>query len=397
MSCPEIETRGPRARPPRRLRWIVTASAAGLALLTVTYTLAWPQEMYGNLALLTEVLTNIQKDYVAEVDSPRLVHDAIVGMLTHLDGDNEVIDRTHVSDDRAGNADVGLVVTRRGDELTVVTSADGSSGRQAGLESGDRIEKIDGVDTRLIENAEAIDRLRGRTGSTVTLTVSRRGWVEPRELKLTRARFSGPMLSSRDLGDGVLLVRVHRMTAGIGKALTRELAGARHAGLVLDLRDVAGGDGSDAVELAQPLLDPGMEVAHATGRQAGARQELRTSTATARLEVPTVVLVNSGTAGAAEIVAGALRDWQRAVLVGEQTFGAANVVESFQLSNGSVVRLTIARYFTPKGKAIDHAGIAPDFAVAAAAGPASQDVQLERAVDVLKIERVIETRALDAG
>jgi carboxyl-terminal processing protease len=397
MSCPEIETRGPRARPPRRLRWIVTASAAGLALLTVTYTLAWPQEMYGNLALLTEVLTNIQKDYVAEVDSPRLVHDAIVGMLTHLDGDNEVIDRTHVSDDRAGSADVGLVVTRRGDELTVVTSADGSSGRQAGLESGDRIEKIDGVDTRLIENAEAIDRLRGRTGSTVTLTVSRRGWVEPRELKLTRARFSGPMLSSRDLGDGVLLVRVHRMTAGIGKALTRELAGARHAGLVLDLRDVAGGGGSDAVELAQPLLDPGMEVAHAAGRQAGARQELRTSTATARLEVPTVVLVNSGTAGAAEIVAGALRDWQRAVLVGEQTFGAANVVESFQLSNGSVVRLTIARYFTPKGKAIDHAGIAPDFAVASAAGPASQDVQLERAVDVLKIERVIETRALDAG
>jgi len=140
-----------------------------------------------------------------------------------------------------------------------------------------------------------------------------------------------------------------------------------------------------------------MEVAHATGRQAGAREELRTSTATARLEVPTVVLVNSGTAGAAEIVAGALRDWQRAVLVGEQTFGAASVVESFQLSNGSVVRLTIARYFTPKGKAIDHAGIAPDFAVAAAAGPASQDVQLERAVDVLKIERVIETRALDAG
>jgi carboxyl-terminal processing protease len=395
MTSPETENRGPRAPRPRRLRWIVTASVAGLAVLIVTYTLAWPQEMYENLALLTEVLTNIQKDYVAEVDSPRLVHDAIVGMLTHLDGDNEVIDRTH--DDRAGNADVGLVVTRRGDELTIVASADGSSARQAGLQSGDRIEKIDGVDTRLMENAEAVDRLRGRAGTDVTLTVSRRGWVEPRELKLTRARLSGPMLSSRDLGDGVLLVRVHRMTAGIGKALARELAGARRAGLVLDLRDVAGGDGSDAVDLAQPLLDPGTEVAHATGRQAGARQELRTSATAAHLEVPTVVLVNSGTAGAAEIVAGAVRDWQRAVLVGEQTFGAAGVLESFQLSNGSVVRLTIARYFTPKGKPIDHAGIAPDFEVAAATGPASQDIQLERALDVLKIERVIEARAPDAG
>jgi carboxyl-terminal processing protease len=179
--------------------------------------------------------------------------------------------------------------------------------------------------------------------------------------------------------------------------LTRELAGAHRAGLVLDLRDVAGGAGADAVALAQPLLDPGTEVAYATGRQAGAREELRTSAAAAHLEVPIVVLVNSGTAGAAEIVAGALRDWQRAVLVGEQTFGAANVLEGFQLSNGSVVRLTTGRYFTPKGKAIDHAGIAPDFEVASAAGPAGQDVQLERAVDVLKIQRVIETRAIDAG
>jgi carboxyl-terminal processing protease len=395
MTSPEIATRAPREPQPRRPRWIVAISVAALALLAVTR--AWPQVTYEKLALLTEVLSDIQKDYVTEVDSPRLVHDAIVGMLTHLDGDNEVIDRPDVSDERAGDADVGLVVTRRGDELTVVTSADGSSARQARLESGDRLEKIDGVDTRMMENAEAIHRLRGRTGTTVTVTVSRRGWAEPRELKLTRARLSGPMLTSRDLGDGVLLVRVHRMTPGIGQALTRELAGAHRAGLVLDLRDVAGGAGADAVALAQPLLDPGTEVAYATGRQAGAREELRTSAAAAHLEVPIVVLVNSGTAGAAEIVAGALRDWQRAVLVGEQTFGAANVLEGFQLSNGSVVRLTTGRYFTPKGKAIDHAGIAPDFEVASAADPAGQDVQLERAVDVLKIQRVIETRAIDAG
>jgi carboxyl-terminal processing protease len=379
------------------MRKVATTAAVVLGLLIMTLTLAWPQEAYESLALLTEVLTDIQKDYVTEVDSPRLVHDAVVGMLTHLDGDNEVIDHAHVADDRAGHADVGLVVTRRRDELTVVSSGDGSSARQAGLESGDRIEKIDGSDTRTMENSEAIVRLRGRAGTTVTLTVSRRGWVEPRELTLTRARPSGPELSSRDLGDGVLWVRVHRMTAGIGKTLTRELAGARHVGLVLDLRDVSGGDGSDAVDLAQPLLDPDVKVAYATGRRGGARQELRTSAAAGHLDVPTVVLVNSGTAGAAEIVAGALRDLQRAVVVGEQTFGAADVTESFQLSDGSVVRLTVARYFTPKGKAIDRAGITPDFDVASAAGPSGTDVQLERAVDVLKIERVIETRAIDAG
>ena len=390
-----IESQRPGA-PRRRLRWAVTTFAVGAALLTVTFTLARPEEVYQNLALLTEVLTDIQKDYVTEVDSPKLVHDAIVGMLDHLDGDNEMIDRTHVADDRAGHAEVGLIVTRRGDDLVVVTSTDDSPARRAGLESGDQIQKIDGADTRMLETSEAAARLRGRSGTTVTLTVLRRGWPEPRDVTLTRARLRGPALSSRDLGDGLLLVRVHRMTAGLGEALTRELAASRRAGLVLDLRSVGGGDVSDAVDLAQPLLGPGIEVAHTTGRQGDARQEFRTSTSAGHLDVPTVVLVNSGSAGAAEIVAGALRDCQRAVLVGGPTFGAADVTKSFPLADGSVVRLTIARYSTPDGTAIDRAGIAPDFEVAsAAAGPPSKDAQLERAVEVLKIERVIATRAAD--
>src|SRR5262249_4185686 len=172
------------------------------------------------------VLSDIQKEYVVEVDSTKLVHDATVGMLTQLDGDNEVIDRGHASVDRAGAVDVGLVLTRRRDDLIVVTSTEGSSARRAGLTSRDQIEKIDGVDTRMMESSEAVDRLRGRSGTTVTVTVMHRGWAEPRDFTLTRARAHGPELSSRDLGNGLLLVRVHRMTADLGEALRREVAGS---------------------------------------------------------------------------------------------------------------------------------------------------------------------------
>jgi len=388
----EIENAHPSLPRSPRLPWIVTTVVVGLAVLTVTCTRVWPQAVYERLALLTEVLHHIQNEYVVEVDSTRLVHDATVGMLTQLQGDNEVIDPAHASAEGAGSADVGLVVTRRANDLTVVTSTEGSSARRAGLASGDQIEKIDGAETRMMENSEAVDRLRGRSGTTVTVTVMRRGWAEPRDFTLTRERVAGPALTSRDLGKGLILVRVHRMTAGLGEALRRELAKSTRAGLVLDLRDVSGGAISDAVNLAQPLLGPGVEVAYATGRQA-ARDEFRTSTSGDRLEVPTVVLVNTGTAGAAEIVAGALRDWRRAALVGEHTFGVADVTRKIPLSDGSLVRLTVGRYFTPKGIAIDGAGVAPDFDVASATGPSTQDAQLERATEVLTIERVIETHA----
>src|SRR5262249_11889861 len=146
--------------------------------------------------------------------------------------------------------------------LAVVTSADGSPARRAGLESGDQLLKIDGVETQALANSEAVDRLRGRSGTSVTLTVMRQGWAEPRAFTLTRERSEGPALSSRDIGDGSLWVRVHRMTAGVGDALTQALGKSWRAGLVLDLRDVGGGDVSDAVDLAQRFLDPGVEVAH---------------------------------------------------------------------------------------------------------------------------------------
>ena len=376
---------------------VITGVVVGIAVVIATFTRVWPQAAYEDLTLLTEVLHHIQKEYVVEVDSPALVHDATVGMLTQLDGDNEVIDRAHASADRAGNADVGLVVTRRANDLTVVTSTEGSSARRAGLASGDQIEKIDGTETRMTENSEAVDRLRGRSGTTVTVTVMRRGWVEPRDFTLTRERerAAGPALTSRDLGDGLLLVRVHRMTAGLGDALRRELAESSRAGLVLDLRDVSGGDISTAVDLAQPLLGPGVEVAYGAGRPAGARDEFRTSTSGVKLDVPTVVLVNTGTAGAAEIVAGALHDWRRAALVGEHTFGVADVTKNIPLTDGSLVRLTVGRYLTPQGTAIDRAGVTPDFDVASATGPSAKDAQLERATDVLKIARVIDTHAAD--
>lgn len=370
---------------PRRLRAAIGVVLV-TGLLTATFAPAGSPEMYQNLGLLTEVLTDIKRDYVDEVDQSKLVHGAITGMLDHLRGENEIIPRGVARGAR--DAEVGLIVTRRNDDLTVVTSADASPARRAGLEPGDRILKIDGADTRQLDDAEAVDRLWGRSGATVALTVTRHGWMEPRTITLAYERLGGPVVSARDLGGGMLWVRVHRMTPDIGAALTRALAGSARAGLVLDLRNVGSGDASDAVDLAQRFLDAGTVVTFSAGRESRDRHELRAAAST-RVDEPTVVLVNAGTARAAEIVAGALQDERRAVLIGERTFGIATAATNIPLADGSMVHLTTARYFTPKGHRIDGEGIDPDLQVASSANTTTRDAQLDRAVEVLKIESTL--------
>jgi carboxyl-terminal processing protease len=368
-----------------------TAAVALVLALAVVLAIGGPgraEDVYRQLGLLTEVLKDITTQYVDEVPESQLIRDALVGLLGALPGDNELLEPPAGPAVDHGEADVGLVITRRHGTLTVVAALDGSPARRAGLAAGDRLLKIDGLDTTLMGRAEAAGRLRGEAGTTVTVTVLRAGQGAPADLRLTRERPAGPAVVTRALDDGVRYLRVRRFTPATSAELARALTARPGRGLVLDLRDVPDGSVRDAVDLARWFLPPGRLVASRRGRHPDAAREFRTPAGGAPLDVPLAVLVNGGSAAAAEIVAGALQDWHRAVLVGTRTFGEADDESIITLPDGARLRLTTARWATPSGAVIDGRGITPDVEVDAGAGG---DVQLQRALEVLRIGRVLTT------
>jgi carboxyl-terminal processing protease len=352
------------------------------------------QEAYPSLGLLTEVLRDIEKQYVTEVPPTQLVHDAVVGMLGDLDSESELIEPLPAPHDRGTEADVGLVTIRRKERLTIVAPIDGTPAQRAGLRAGDRILKIDGADTATMERSDAAAHLRGAVGTTVTVTIARQEWDEPRDLTLTRERLGGPTVSTRRLQDGVMYLRVHRFAESTGQELNVALSASFGGGLVLDLRNDAGGSVLDAVALVQRLLEPGQLIAYSEGRRSAGHREFSTSPSTAHLNEPIAVLVNQGSAAAAEIAAGALQDWARGVIVGTRTAGEASAQSIIPLPDGSAVRLTTARYFTPRGHLIEGTGILPDIEVAAAP---DGDPQLDRAIQVLTIARTIRRHSANAA
>jgi carboxyl-terminal processing protease len=371
----------------KRPAWpFVLAVSTSLAILAVMEIRAHADGVYEPLGVLTEVLRDIETQYVEEVPQPRLVHNAVVGMLDALDGDSELIDPQRVRGAQGKDADVGLVITRRHDTLTVVAPLDDTPSQRAGLAAGDTILKIDGLDAKTMERSAAAERLRGKAATTVTLTIMRQGWDDPRVLTLIREPAVGPSVTSRDLGDGITYLRVHRFAASTGDELGAVLSTAPARGLLLDLRNDPGGSASDAVDLVQRFLEPGRLIVYREGRRPEFRREFYGSSPGPRLGVPMVVLVNEGSAAAAEMAAGALQDWRRAVIVGARTFGEASAQSVISLPEGPAVRLTTARYFTPRQHMIDGHGITPDIEVAPRTGV---DAQFQRALEVLKIAQVI--------
>ncbi|HEV8664081.1 MAG TPA: S41 family peptidase [Candidatus Methylomirabilis sp.] len=360
----------------QRWRGKARTAVVGLALILVIiasgarHGVVATDEAYEKLKVFTEVLTLIQANYVEEVHSKDLVYGAIRGMLETLDPHSSFMPpevyREMQVETQGSFGGLGIEITVRDRQLTVVSPIEGTPADQAGILTGDRIVKINGEPTKDMTLIEAVRKLRGPRGSQVTITIMREGFTEGRDFAITREIIEVHSVRSFDLGDKIGYIRLGSFQEKTARDLERALEQFQSSGaqaLVLDLRNNPGGLLSQAVQVADLFLKKGQLIVYTEGR--ARNQDLRFSAEhTKNLpQVPMVLLVNGGSASASEIVAGALQDHKRAVILGTTTFGKGSVQTVIPLNDGSGLRLTTAKYFTPRGETIHGKGITPDILV----------------------------------
>jgi carboxyl-terminal processing protease len=309
----------------------------------------------------------VKAAYVEPVDDERLMHDAIRGLLAGLDPHSEYLDISGLSnlDEEASGqyGGLGVEVLFIDGALRVIAPIDDTPASRAGIKPGDIILRIDGKPVVAVESGGSADLLRGRPGSEIALTIEREGENAPLELKLKREVIRVASVRLRQLEPGYVYVRITQFQDHTGAELREKLRrhGARHTvrGLVLDLRSNPGGLLSAAVEVSDAFLDSGAIVS-TRGRLFDAAGNYEATPGDLIGGAPVVLLVDAGTASAAEIVAGALKDHRRGLVIGQRTFGKGSVQTVLPLESGDAVKLTTARYFTPSGVSIQAAGIRPD-------------------------------------
>lgn len=339
---------------------------------------------YRPLDVFAEVLASVENNYVEEVREKDLVYGAVDGLMAQLDP-HSVFMRPEVyremMEETTGEFDgVGLDLTIRGDQLTVISPLPDSPAERAGILPGDRILAIDGTPTKDQTLLEASRRLRGAPGTKVALRILRDGFEAPQQIALLRGHIRARSVEWRllDRERGFVFARVKgfqdRTDASLKKALDegRAQLGREIQGLVLDLRNNPGGLLEQAIQVADRFLRDGVIVI--TEGRGGANRVVETAREKGtEPPYPMIVLVNRGSASASEVVAGALQDHGRAVIMGTRTFGKGSVQTVLRLVDGSGLKLTNARYYTPKHRSIQEQGVAPDVAVEAAPSRAPAD------------------------
>lgn len=327
---------------------------------------------YEELQLFTDVLSIVRRSYVEEVPVKDLIYGAIDGMLASLDPHSgfmppDVYKELKI-DTRGEFGGLGIEITLKDDMLTIVTPIEDTPAFRAGLAAGDRILKIGDQYTKGLEIMEAVRLMRGAPGTDITLTVMRDGFDKPKEFTLRREVIKIKSVKAKTLEDGFGYVRItqfqERTAADLERALSvlRKENGGTLKGVVLDLRNNPGGLLDQAVEVADLFVDEGL-IVYTKGREADAQMEFKARRGGTEPAYPMVVLINGGSASASEIVAGALQDHGRAVILGTQSFGKGSVQTILPLGDDSGLRLTTARYYTPKGTSIQARGILPDIEV----------------------------------
>ena len=328
------------------------------------------EDTYERLKVFTEVLSLIQSNYVDDVNSKELVYGAVKGMLETLDPHSSFMPPESFKEmqveTQGSFGGLGIEITVKDRMLTVVTPIDGTPADRAGIHPGDRIVKIEGHLTKDMTLMDAVRKLRGPKGSKVTISVLREGSAEPIDFTLVREVIEVKSIRSKDLGDGIHYVRISSFQERTAKDLEEVLEKARTSNtnaLVLDLRNDPGGLLNQAVAVSDMFLDKGQLIVYTQGRLKNQDLRFTAEHSNGLPRLPMVVLVNGGSASASEIVAGALQAWKRAVILGTKTFGKGSVQTVIPLSDGSGLRLTTAKYFTPKGRSIHGVGITPDIVV----------------------------------
>ncbi len=331
---------------------------------------------YDNIAVLTRAMQLIRQDYVDDKKTSyrALTYAALKGMFNALDPHSRFMEPRELKemedDTKSEFGGLGVTVTTKDGFLTIVSPMEDTPGFRAGLMPGDQIVKINGEATDQMELPKSIERLRGKVGEKVTLTILRPSNRQIKDYVIERAiikvasvkgaRFLEPKLAGEAQIGYVRITQFNEPTAGELSAKLDALEVKGMQGLILDLRDNPGGLLDSAVDVCGQFVGPNTMVVSTEGRVASARKVYKTSAeAKSRPHYPMAILINGGSASASEIVAGALRDLKRAILVGETSFGKGSVQSVVELQDGSGVRLTTAKYYTPSKQVIHEKGIAP--------------------------------------
>ena len=357
--------------------------------------------------MLAEVMDRVERDYVDPVDDHRLLQAAIRGMVASLDPYSAYLDGDEYDEIKISSSGeysgVGIEVSLEDEQVVVVSPFEGSPAAAAGIRPGDVIAAIDDIPVNSTALSDTIGRMRGKEGSQVKVRILRQGSTDPLDFMLKRSRVELHSVRSElpEPGYGYLrIAEFSETTGGDTVAALRALRsrnGVKLKGLVLDLRNNPGGVLEAAVAVADAFLDSGLIVS-ARGRTPESRFEMNATPGDELDGAPIVVLVNDGSASAAEIVAGALKDQHRARLMGQKTFGKGSVQTVMPLSGDQAIKLTTSLYYTPSGVSINHRGIVPDIelpreaATPAVPDPAlpleQRDLDVKRAIQELKVPTV---------
>jgi carboxyl-terminal processing protease len=357
-------------------------------------------ETYRLLQLFGDVFARVRAEYVEPVQDRDLVENALNGMLTGLDPHSAYLSPRNFRDmqvqTRGEFGGLGIEVTQEGGYIRVISPIDETPAARAGIRPGDFITALNGTSTQGLTLQEAVEQMRGERGTSIRLTIRREGEQRPIELSITRDVIRPQVVRFRMEGNDVGYIRItsfnEQTEAGLRRAVQsiRQQGGPNLRGIVLDLRNNPGGLLDQAVQVTDDLLDQG-EIVSTRARRSEDAQRWNARSGDITQGIPLVILINGGSASASEIVAGALQDHRRAVVIGTRSFGKGSVQTVMPLGgNNGAIRLTTARYYTPSGRSIQSTGIEPDIEVratrqdpqqqASAAPPRERERDLPRAL-----------------
>ena len=364
---------------------------------------------YRQMEVYSEVLSRVRSEYVEEPNLPVVTDGALHGLLESLDSNSSYLNAEQYKDYKehktSAKGDIGAAVSKRFGYASVVSVIPGGPADKAGLQDTDILEAIEGKSTREMSLAQIHSLLSGEPGSNLNLSVVRARRAEPQKVVVTRDVVSIPAVKDKMLDDGIVQIRVDALTKGKSQEIANKLKSLQKSGakkLILDLRDCAQGEESEGIATANLFLNHGT-ITYLQG-QKYPREAFNAEPSKAVTTLPLVVLVNKGTAGPAEVVAAAVLDNARGDVVGGKTFGDGSVQKLIELPDGSALILSVAKYYSPQGKAIQDAAVTPNVVVAEGTEDAAvpdedentapadiekktapeHDEQLDKAVEVLK-------------
>jgi carboxyl-terminal processing protease len=359
-----------------RKKFIILIIASFVIVTVVSQTLYGIEkkkkdDLFRQVQIFSDALAIIQTDYVEEVDPQKMIYGALKGLLSSLDAHSQFMDPDTYNDLKVETegkfGGLGIEITLKDGLLTVVTPIEDTPAWKAGVKAGDRIIKINNDLTRDMALTDAVKKLRGKVGDPVNITILRESEKKFLEFKIIRDLIQiKDIKEARILEDGIGYIRLVEFRENTPRDLNLALDKLRKDGLnalILDLRNNPGGLLDVAVKVTEKFIEKQKLVVYTKGRQASQNLEFMSRENQPLLDIPMVVLINEGSASGSEIVAGSLKDYKRAIILGIKSFGKGSVQTVIPLSDGSALRLTTSKYFTPLGKEIHGKGVTPDIIV----------------------------------